>query len=116
MKYAHERGGFFMRRRLIAALAIATAVAVLAEHPGFGDQGQFPPPPGGFKPPPPPPIKPYQAVPVTPPPTLNDPSFTAFRNQLAEIAAHKDRAALGRMVVTQNFFWVQDKNLADPRK
>jgi hypothetical protein len=116
MKYAHERGGFFMRRRLITALAIAAAVAVLAEHPGLAQQGQLPLPPGAFKPPPLPPIKPYQTVPVTPPPTLNDPSFTAFRNQLAEAAAHKDRAALGRMVVTQNFFWVQDKNLADPHK
>jgi hypothetical protein len=130
MKYAHELGGFFMRRRLIAALAIGATVAVLAEHPGLAQQdlaqqdlaqqdlaqqGQLPLPPGGFKPPPPPPIKPYQTVPVTPPPTLNDPSFTAFRNQLAEVAAHKDRAALGRLVVTQNF-WVQDKNLADPRK
>jgi len=105
-----------MRRRLIATLAIAAAVAVLAEHPGLAQQGQLPLPPGGFKPPPPPPIKPYQTVPVTPPPTLNDPSFIAFRNQLAEVAAHKDRAALGRMVVTQNFFWVQDKNLADPHK
>jgi len=105
-----------MRRRLIAALAIAAAVAVLAEHPGLAQQGQLPLPPGGFKPPPPPPIKPYQTVSVTPPPTLNDPSFTAFRNQLAEIAAHKDRAALGKMVVAQNFFWVQDKDLADPHK
>ena len=61
-----------MRRRLIAALAIAAAVAVLAEHPGLAQQGQLPLPPGGFKPPPPPPIKPYQTVPVTPPPTLND--------------------------------------------
>ena len=88
-----------MRRRLIAALAIAAAVAVLAEHPGLAQQGQLPLPPGAFKPPPPPPIKPYQTVPATPPPTLNDPSFTAFRNQLAEIVAHKDRAALGKMVV-----------------
>ena len=60
-----------MRRRLIAALAIAAAVAVLAEHPGLAQQGQLPLPPGGFKPPPPPPIKPYQTVPVTPPPTTN---------------------------------------------
>jgi hypothetical protein len=70
----------------------------------------------GFKPPPAPPIKPYQSVPVTPPSRLDDPSFTEFRNQLGEVAAHKDRAALAKMVVTQNFFWMQDKNLADPRK
>jgi hypothetical protein len=103
-----------MHRRLLAVLAFAAAFAVFAEHPGMSQQGQSPLP--GFKPPPPPPIKPYQTVAVTPPPALNDPSFTAFRNQLGEVAAHKDRAALAKMVVAQNFFWMQDKNLADPRK
>ncbi len=28
----------------------------------------------------------------------------------------KDRAALGKLVVAQNFFWVQDKDLADKSK
>jgi hypothetical protein len=105
-----------MRRRLIAVLAIAAALAVCAEHSASAQQGQLPLPPGGFKPPPPPLIKPYQEVPVTPPAPLSDPSFTAFRNQLGEVAAHKDRAALTKMVVAQNFFWMQDKNLADPHK
>jgi hypothetical protein len=75
---------FSMRGRLIAVLTIAAALAVCAEHPASAQQGQLPLPPGGFKPPPPPPIKPYQAVPVAPPAPLNDPSFTAFRNQLGE--------------------------------
>jgi hypothetical protein len=105
-----------MRRRLIAALAVAAAMAAFAGVPGSAQQGQLPLPPGGFKPPPPPPIKPYQAVPVTPPTALNDPSFAAFRDQLAGVTAHKDRAALAKMVVAQNFFWIQDKNLADPHK
>jgi hypothetical protein len=101
-----------MRRGPIAALAIAAAI--LANNPGAAQQGQLPLP--GFKPPPPPPIKPYQALPASPPAPSNDPSLNAFRNQLAEITAHKDRAALAKMVVAQNFFWIQDKNLADPRK
>ncbi len=103
-----------MQRWLLAVFVLATAVAAFARQPGSAPQGQLQLP--GFKPPPPPPIKPYQTVPVTPPSALNDPSFTAFRNQLGEAAAHKDRAALAKMVVTQNFFWMQDKNLADPHR
>ena len=103
-----------MHRRLVAVLAFAAALAAFAQQPGSAQQGQLPLP--GFKPPPSAPIKPYQAVPVTPPVALTDPSFTAFRKQLGDIAAHKDRAALGKIVVAQNFFWVQDKNLADPHK
>src|SRR6516225_764431 len=105
-----------MRGRLIAALATAAVVAVCAQNPLSAQQGQLPLPPGGFRPPPPAQVKPYQAVPVTPPPALNDPSFSAFRRQLGDIAAHRDRAALGKIAVAQNFFWVQDKNLADPHK
>jgi hypothetical protein len=108
-----------MRGRLIAVLAIGGViggVVAFAASPLSAQQGQLPLPPGGFKPPPAVPIKPYQAVPVTPPSSLNDPSFVAFRKQLADITAHKDRAGLAKIVVAQNFFWMQDKNLADPRK
>jgi hypothetical protein len=108
-----------MRGRLIAVLAIGGvigSVMAFAAGPLSAQQGQLPLPPGGFKPPPPAPIKSYQAVPVTPPPALSDPSFVAFRKQLADITAHKDRAGLAKIVVAQNFFWMQDKNLADPRK
>jgi hypothetical protein len=103
-----------MHRRPFFVLAFAAALAALAARPGLAQQGQVPLP--GFRPPPAAPIKPYQAIAVTPPAPLNDPSFTAFRNQLGEVAARKDRAGLAKMVVAQNFFWVQDKNLADPRK
>src|SRR6516165_5356879 len=103
-----------MHPRLLAALAFAAALVAFAQQHGLAQQGQLQLP--GFKPPPAAPIKPYQTVAVTPPSALNDPSFTAFRNQLGEVAAHKDRAALAKMVATQNFFWMQDKNLADPRK
>lgn len=69
-----------------------------------------------LKPPPPPPIKPYKAVAVKPPQPYNDPSFADFRKELANIAASKDRAALAKLVVARDFFWVQDKDIADPQK
>jgi len=73
-------------------------------------------PGAGFRPPPPPPIKPYQALAVTPPPRLDDATYSAFRKQLADVIAQKDRAALAKLVTAQNFFWIQDKDLADKRK
>jgi hypothetical protein len=103
-------------RRLPITAAVMLAAAILAASAGFAQPGQVPLPPGGFKPPPPAPIKPYKPVMVTPPASLNDPSFIAFRKQLGDAAAHKDRAALAKLVLAQNFFWVQDKDLADKRK
>src|SRR6202046_1712555 len=61
-------------------------------------------------------VKPYQAVAVTLPKEFNDPGFVAFRKQLGEIAEHKDKAALGKIVVAQGFFWMQDKDVADKKK
>jgi hypothetical protein len=59
---------------------------------------------------------PYKPVPITLPTGLNDPSFDAFRSQLAQIAKKKDRAALGR-IVASNFFWIpEDTDLADKSK
>jgi len=104
------------RPRIVAALTLAAAMLTLAATPGLAQPGQVPLPGAGFKPPPPPPIKPYQTVPVTPPPRFDDASFSAFRKQLEDIVAHKDRAALAKIVSAQNFFWVQDKDLADKRK
>jgi hypothetical protein len=46
---------------------------------------------------------------VTLPQPANDPSFEAFRNQLADIANRKDRTALARLVVANNFFWMGEK-------
>jgi hypothetical protein len=106
-------------RRFLIVTAVMLAAAMLAAPPGFAQPGQVPLPPGGFKPPPPPappPIKPYKPVAVTPPTPFNDASFVTFRKQLGDIAEHKDRAALAKLVVAQGFFWVQDKDLADKRK
>ena len=107
-----------MRHPLIAtALLLATAVMLFPEIAFTQDKSeQIPLPPGGFKPPPMPAIKPYPAVAVTLPTANTDPSFAAFRKQLAEIAQHKDRAALAKLIVSQGFFWMQDKDVADKRK
>ena len=109
-----------MRQLLIATTLMLTALATATLVPEFGlAQGQseqVPLPPGGFKPPPMPPVKPYQAVAVTPPGRYDEPSFVAFRKQLADVVQHKDRAALAKLVVSQGFFWMQDKDLADKRK
>jgi hypothetical protein len=99
-------------------LMLATAVTVapqFAEAQGQSQQ-QVPLPQGGFKPPPAAPVKPYKPLAVTPPGPYSDPSFAAFRKQLGEVAQHKDRATLAKMVVAQGFFWIQEKDLADKHK
>lgn len=99
-----------MRKSTFAAVFFLAAGLGCAS-PVSAQQG-LPP----LRPPPPPPVKPYKPVTMTPPAPFNDPSFLAFRKQLADIAAHKDRAALDKLVVQQNFFWIQDKDLADKNK
>ena len=101
----------------LAALSLAAlAIAALAAAPGFAQQGLPTPPGGGLKPPPPAPVRPYPQVAVTPPAPFNDPGFVGFRKQLADVVAKKDRAALAKLIVAQNFFWIQDRDLADKRK
>jgi hypothetical protein len=100
-----------MRHYLIAA-SLTLAACLLADASGRAQEPTLP----QLKPPPPPPVKPYQPVAVTPPAPFTDPSFAAFRKQLADAVQHKDRAALGKLVVAQGFFWMQDKDLADNRK
>jgi len=97
---------------LVAGLATVALVLDL----GVAQAQQLPGPPNGFRPPPPAAIKPYKPVAATPPMPYSDPTFQAFRKQLGDVVAHKDRAALAKMVVAQNFFWVQDKDLANKSK
>ena len=110
-----------MRRHFVVSVALlfTTAMALMLA-PGAGlAQGQLPEPPNGLQPlppAPPPPIKPYKPVAVTLPTAYGDPSFVAFRKNLAAAAQSKDRAALGKLVVGQGFFWIQDKDIADPKK
>ncbi len=106
---------------VVASLAAAVSPAAaqaprpgqLSPGPNQGPHGpaQAAPPstPGGQQaqqqPAPP---KPYKPVPVTIAQPYNDPTFEAFRKQLGDIASHKDRAALARLVVN-NFFWMGEK-------
>jgi hypothetical protein len=85
-------------------------------QPGRGPQQQ-PQQAQPQQPPPPAPPAPYQAVAISAPPMMNDPSFEAFRKQLGDIAGRKDRAALARLVVAQGFFWESERgDRADKRK
>jgi hypothetical protein len=52
--------------------------------------------------------KPYKPVAITAPAPVSDPSFEAFRKQLAAIAQKKDRKALAALVAS-NFFWMGEK-------
>lgn len=83
---------------------------VQAQPPGSPGQ----PPQEQARPPAPP--KPYKLIAVTLAQPYNDPSFTAFRKQLGDIADRKDRAALARLVAA-NFFWMGEKgDKADKKK
>lgn len=116
-----------MRRAVIATLAVSASLMALAPalsqaqqqqprpQPGPAAQPQRPAPPPGpaaqQQPPAPQsaPAKPYQPVTITPPAALADPSFQTFRNQLGDIAKRKDRAALAKVVVPKDFFWLGEK-------
>jgi hypothetical protein len=107
-----------MRRYATAAAAAILAILITGALIPSATlaQGQQAPQLLPLKPPPPPPIKPYTPVAAKPPAPYDDASFQAFRKQLADIAAKKDRAALAKLVVAKGFFWVQDKDVADPKK
>ncbi|MGH7246566.1 MAG: hypothetical protein ACREH9_00535 [Pseudomonadota bacterium] len=106
-----------MRRLLLVAASIFTALIITVLAPGRAlAEEALPTPPHGFRPPPPAPVKPYKPVAVTPPAPFDDASFEAFRKNLAGVAARKDRAALAAQIVVHGFFWLQQKNLADNGK
>jgi hypothetical protein len=97
----------------------AAILTLVALTPNLASAQALPEPPIGLQPlppPPPAPIKPYAPVPITLPLEFNDPSFIAFRKSLGDIAQHKDRTALAKLIVAKGFFWLQDKDLADPGK
>jgi hypothetical protein len=63
------------------------------------------------------PVKPYKPVALKLPTPVNDLTFDAFRKQLAEAAQKKDRAALAKLVVAQDFFWEgENGDKADKKK
>ena len=104
-----------MRRRLVFSTVVITLSASVLAFPAWAQgREQLP----QLKPPPAAPVKPYTAVPVALPGPVNDPAFAALRKQLGEAAQHKDRAALGKLMVAQGFFWMMEpgKDAADKRK
>ncbi len=112
-----------MRRLYLMPLNFATTalVAIALSAPSQA-QGQRPPQPGPNmqRPPQAPqaaPPKPYQPVTISAPAPIKDPSFEAFRKQIADIAKRKDRNALARLIVAQGFFWDGEKgDKADKRR
>ena len=60
--------------------------------------------------------RPTRALAVTPPKSSNDPTLAAFRQQLIAIAQKKDRAALARLVLARDFFWLKEDGNAAGKK
>jgi hypothetical protein len=117
----------FATRSLLLSAAIAATVATLPAQAQAPRSGQLAPGPGQASPAAQPPQggqqaqqtappKPYKLIPVKPAQPYNDPSFTAFRKQLGEIASKKDRAALAK-ITANDFFWMAEKgDKADKKK
>src|SRR5262245_9382036 len=100
------------RLALTSFVAAALTITAVLAPVSLSAQGQ----PQGQDQPPASVIGPYKPVPIKLSAAMNDPSFDAFRKQLAEVAQKKDRAALSRMVAP-NFFWIpEDKDLAEKGK
>ena len=73
--------------------------------------------PKGQQPPPLAPARPYKPVAITPPALMSDASFEGLRQQIAEAAKRRDRAALAKLVAAQGFFWERENgDGADKRK
>jgi hypothetical protein len=103
-------------RPLSSSLAVAAVLVSAVALPTAQIKGQGQPPAAQQPQPQEVPPGPYKPVPITLPTGLNDPSFDAFRNQLAQIAKRKDRAGLAR-IVASNFFWIpEDTDIADKSK
>ena len=62
------------------------------------------------------PPAPYTALAVAPPKPYTDPSLAAFRQQLAAVAQKKDRAALAKLVLAKDFFWLKEEGNAAGKK
>ena len=74
------------------------------------------PPPQAQQQPPSAPPAPYTALAVAPPKPYTDPGLAAFRQQLAAIAQKKDRAALAKLVLAKDFFWLKEEGNAAGKK
>jgi hypothetical protein len=90
-----------------SVLAAAAVTMAVAQSQPAGRSEPLPPPQQQQQQQSAPP-KPYKAVTVSVPAPISDPSFEAFRKQLAEIAEKKDRKALAALVAN-NFFWLGEQ-------
>ena len=109
--------------RRAALLPLAASALLIAVAPALSQGQPRPAPPAGGAPqqqrpaqppqqqaaPPQAAPKPYEPVQIGAPQPVNDPSFDAFRRQIGDIAKRKDRAALAKMVVAKDFFWLGEK-------
>ncbi len=89
---------------LSAFIAVAAALPAQAQSQAQAQAPHQPAPP-----------KPYKAIPVKLAEPYSDPSFVAFRKELADIASKKDRAALAKLTVN-NFFWLGEKGEKTDKK
>src|SRR5262249_16415270 len=83
-------------------------------QPGPGAQRGAPP--QAQQQPAPAPPAPYTALKVSPPQPSADPTLAAFRKELVAIAQKKDRAALARLVLAKDFFWMKEEGNAAGKK
>lgn len=107
--------------RRAALIPLAASALLIAVAPVLSQQRQQPAGPPGQQrgpqqqqqqqpaPPPQAAPKPYTPVAFTAPKPIGDPSFDAFRGQLADAAKRKDRAALAKLIVAKDFFWLGEK-------
>jgi hypothetical protein len=110
--------------RLVSVFAAALIAGMLPAAAQNQPKSQQPPPPAAAQNPPkaqqaPPPAaaKPYKAVAITAPKPMSDAGFDDLRKQIGEAVKRKDRAALGKLVVAQGFFWQRENgDGADKRK
>src|ERR1700736_6950312 len=108
-------------RVCLSLIATLTTAVILEQNFAFAQpeaRSQTPPPaaPAPSFQPPPPALGPYKPVPITLPKSVSDPSFEAFRKELAEIAQKRDRASLAERVAA-NFFWIPETtDLADKQR
>ena len=102
-------------------IATLTTAVIFGQNFAFAQTeapSQTPPPaaPAPSLQPPSPALGPYKPVPITLPKSVSDPSFEAFRKELAEIAQKRDRAALAARVAA-SFFWIPEaRDLADRQR
>jgi hypothetical protein len=121
-----------MRRFFLGVIIAGMILAPAGAQQTLPRPSQMPPPGGQKAPPPAPqaqkgappqqaqptmaPPAPYAALKVAPPKPYSDPSFAAFRKELAAIARKKDRPALAKLVVVQGFFWLKEQGDAAGKK